>query len=89
MILKISSQDNPRIYWEATKIVYPYETNENIKFDKSKFTLSLKEAVEGYDEENEEKSRAFAAKSGDVYYPIPPEMRRQMARERKYEWETW
>ena len=89
LILKISSRENPTIKWEATQITYPYETKETIEFDKSKFTLSLVDAVQSNDKENDEKGRAFAAKRGSAYHPIPDNMRREMARERKYEWETW
>lgn len=89
LILQVYSIDNPRNKWEATKIIYPYETTQNTEFDPSIYTLKLKDAVENMDKYNEEKGRAFAAKSGDIYYPIPKHMRRHMAREVKYEWETW
>ncbi|SMC49288.1 GLPGLI family protein [Moheibacter sediminis] len=43
LILKVSSDDYKEIYWQATKVVYPYKKKTDYTFDKYKYTISLKE----------------------------------------------
>ncbi|WP_313374203.1 GLPGLI family protein [Chishuiella sp.] len=90
LILKVESQENPTIYWRATKIIYPYTTDKKLSVDLNKFKLSLKDYIKYEDSEDDAQSRALAAKSyGAIYVQIPDDMRREKSRERKYEWETW
>jgi len=44
VILKISDdQNSDKIYWEASKIIYPYNKKVDFDFDKNDYTMSLKE----------------------------------------------
>ncbi|MBA5630066.1 GLPGLI family protein [Moheibacter lacus] len=89
LILRVSSVDNPKIYWEVEEIIYPYEEAKIADVSAMNFNLSMKEYIQNFDDLVEKRGRAFAARMGSSYQSIPKNMRRQMTRERKYEWETW
>ena len=89
LILKVSSVDNPKIYWEAQEIIYPYENSKVADISELNFNLSMKEYIQNFDDLVEKRGRTMAARMGSSYQEIPQNMKRQLTRERKYEWETW
>lgn len=89
LILKVRSAQNPAIYWEAEKIVYPYKDEFIDESDSISFDMTMKEYVDEFDELILERQKNFAAKTGGIVHPIPQSMKRAKSREAKYEWETW
>lgn len=84
LILKISSDEDKEILWQATRVIYPYKKEIEFDFEKDKYTMSLKQ---------------FKIKEFGVYQDRMPKMsaqktanllkygRRQFVVEKIFEWE--
>lgn len=89
LILKISSLDNPTIFWEAQRVIYPYTAKKEESKNEPGIVLTMEEYIKQKDELSVRRAKTFAAQQGSAYHPISYKNKREKTRERKYEWETW
>lgn len=90
LVIKIVDDQNPsKIYWEATKIIYPYKKSTNISFDRTKHKLSLKEFIILSYKIYSERNKKFISKvKNDGGVITHPKVKmRPMVVEKIYEWE--
>lgn len=89
LILKISDDESPnKIYWEATKIIYPHKEKTDFSFNEENYQMSLKEfkilSYKIYDERNKE----YIERHGQGAVTTQPKVRkRPYVVEKIYEWE--